>query len=194
LSSPLPILQTDRLIIRALAADDLENCHRLRIDIGWADPRASDEENRECQRSWLNWTINGYREFGRLHQPQYGERAIVSRTDGAFLGLIGMVPSLAPFAQLPSEGGMAGARATAEVGLFWALSPDAQGRGLATEAAAAFSRRLFEQLGLARLVATTERDNTRSIAVMKRLGMRIQINPFPDPAYFQVVGILEAPA
>ena len=189
----LPTLATNRLIIRPLATGDLDDCHRLRIDIGWTDGEATDDANRERKRSWLAWTISGYREFGRLHQPQYGERAITSRQDGAFLGLIGMVPCMAPFAQLPSEGGRPNARATAEVGLFWALSPAAQGRGLATEAARAFSEHLFEHLGLERLIATTEHDNTRSIAVMRRLGMRIETNPFPDPAYLQVVGILDAP-
>jgi len=193
LDPALPTLEGDRLIIRPLAADDLENCHRLRIDIGWADPQATDGENLDRKRSWLDWTINSYREFGRLHQPQYGERAIVSKRDGAFLGLIGMVPCMAPFSQLPSEGGRAGARATAEVGLFWALSPSAQGNGLATEAARVFSKHLFAGLGLARLVATTERDNARSIAVMSRLGMRIETNPFAEPAYLQIVGILDAP-
>lgn len=191
---PLPTLETDRLTIRPLDPGDLESCHRLRIEIGWADAQVSDAANRERQRAWLEWTINGYREFARLHQPQYGERAIASRKDGAFLGLIGMVPSMAPFAQLPSEGGRAGARATAEVGLFWALSPSAQGKGVATEAARKFSTHLFERLNLARLVATTERDNVRSIGVMRRLGMRIETNPFADPAYFQVVGILDAPS
>jgi hypothetical protein len=39
----LPQLETDRLVIRPLAAGDLEDCHRLRIDIGWADAAASDE-------------------------------------------------------------------------------------------------------------------------------------------------------
>ena len=193
MSWPLPSLVSDRLVIRALAPHDLEHCHHLRIDIGWADAQASQDENRERQRSWLAWTIAGYREFARLHQPQYGERAIVSRVDGAFLGLIGMVPSMAPFGQLPSEGGQAGARATPEVGLFWALSPRAQGQGLATEAARRFSLHLFEDLGLARLVATTEHDNAPSIAVMRRLGMRIEINPFRDPHYLQVVGLLDAP-
>jgi RimJ/RimL family protein N-acetyltransferase len=191
---PLSTLETDRLIIRPLVPDDLESCHRLRIDIGWADAEASNEVSRERRRTWLEWTIKGYREFARLHQPQYGERAIAWRADGAFLGLIGMVHSMAPFAQLRSEGGRPGARATPEVGLFWALSPIAQGQGVATEAARAFIEHLFDRYNLARLVATTEHDNARSIAVMRRLGMRIETNPFAEPEYFQVVGILDARA
>ena len=44
---------------------------------------------------------------------------------------------------------------------------------------------------MARLVATTEYANLPSRRVMERLGMRIETNPLPEPAWFQVVGILE---
>jgi len=189
----LPTLETDELVIRPLTIDDFEACHRLFVDIGWADITAGEAEVRERRRTWLEWTIAGYREFARLHQPIYGERAIAWKDDGSFVGLIGMVPSMMPFAQLPSGGAGPGARANPEVGLFWAMSPSAQGRGLVTEAARAFSLHLFDVNSLARLVATTEHDNTKSIAVMRRLGMRIEANPYPDPFYMQVVGILDAP-
>ena len=49
----------------------------------------------------------------------------------------------------------------------------------------------FAQLRLRRVVATTEHDNARSISVMRRLGMRIERNPLPEPAWFQSVGILD---
>jgi len=189
----LPTLETDRLTIRLLTFDDLDACHRLFVDIGWTDAAIGEAELRERRRTWLEWTIAGYREFARLHQPVYGERAIARKSDGGFVGLIGMVPSMAPFAQLPSSGAGPGAPANPEVGLFWALSPAAQGRGLMTEAARAFSRHLFDVNSLTRLVATTEHDNAKSIAVMRRLGMRIEANPYPDPFYLQVVGILDAP-
>ena len=51
----------------------------------------------------------------------------------------------------------------------------------------------FAELSMARIVATTERDNLASIAVMRRLGMRVEHNPLPDPPWFQVVGWLDAP-
>jgi RimJ/RimL family protein N-acetyltransferase len=49
----------------------------------------------------------------------------------------------------------------------------------------------FEQLRLRRIVATTEHDNARSINVMRRLGMRLERNPRPEPAWLQTVGILD---
>ena len=44
---------------------------------------------------------------------------------------------------------------------------------------------------LKRLVATTEYDNFASQAVMTKLGMRLERNPFPEPPWLQLVGILD---
>lgn len=52
----------------------------------------------------------------------------------------------------------------------------------------------FDVLNLARVVASTEYDNVASIGVMRRLGMRIERNPLPDPYYLQVVGVSEHPS
>ena len=52
----------------------------------------------------------------------------------------------------------------------------------------------FDELRLRRIVATTEHDNTRSISVMRRLGMRLERNPQDQPHWFQTVGILDHPA
>jgi RimJ/RimL family protein N-acetyltransferase len=56
-----------------------------------------------------------------------------------------------------------------EVG--WRLHPAAWGHGYATEAASASLRYGFDQGGLAEIVAITTTLNTRSQAVMERLGM-----------------------
>lgn len=192
--TPPPVLASERLLIRPLVATDLEDCHRLYLDIGWALKGLDVEQNRERRRSWLDWTIASYREFPRLQQPPYGERAVVLRDGGAFLGLVGLVPSLGPFAQLPSLGGHRGARFSPEFGLFWALTPVARGKGLATEAARVFLDHVVSLLNPARVVATTDRGNHRSIAVMQRLGMRVEENPWPVPDWFQVVGIYEPTA
>ena len=187
-------IETARLIIRPLRAADLERCHRLLVDVGWADAALSEDENRERKRTWLEWTIAGYREFSRLYQPVYGERAIETKADGGFVGMIGFVPSMVAMGQLTGFGEREGAPQQPEPGLFWAVSPAAQGRGYASEAAAAFMAAIMAQYGMARMVATTEHDNPRSIAVMRRIGMRIERNPYPQPPYLQVVGVYEAPS
>ena len=109
------------------------------------------------------------------------------------VGMVGVVPSMGPFGQLPGFGGAAPAeRFRPEVGLYWGLAPSHRGNGYATEAAAALIAYGFGEMRLARIVATTMRDNHASIAVMRRLGMRVEENPLPDPFWFQVVGWLDA--
>jgi RimJ/RimL family protein N-acetyltransferase len=148
----IPTLETVRLRIRPLVAEDLEDCHSLHVEIDWIDHELDLAANRAKRASWLAWTIDSYRELAGLHQPPYGERAVERRSDGVFLGLVGLVPSLAAFGQLPGFGARRDARVRPEVGLFWALRPSAQGSGFATEAAAAlmaYARdELLDQVGL----------------------------------------------
>jgi RimJ/RimL family protein N-acetyltransferase len=193
-SHALPVLSTDRLVIRPLTTLDLDECCRLYRAIGWDVAGLSGDEARERRRSWLDWTIAGYQEFARLMQLPYGERAIALKDDGRFLGLVGIVPAFGPFSQLPSRSALSGARWSPEVGLFWALLPEVQGQGFATEAAERLMHYLTAAWNLQVVVATTERDNATSIAVMRRLGMSIEANPFSKPAWFQVVGSYENPA
>ncbi|HEX3916705.1 MAG TPA: GNAT family N-acetyltransferase [Caulobacteraceae bacterium] len=189
-----PEIHTPRLTLRPLRPDDLADCIRLYDDIGWNDPDHSAEEATARRRSWLAWSVDNQRELARLFQPPYGERAVVDRETGAFVGLVGLVPSLVPLGQLPSFGAVAGAPHQPEVGLFWAISPARQHKGVATEAAGALMRHAFATLCLARIVATTEHDNLASAAVMRRIGMTVETNPFPEPRYFQTMGWLDAGA
>jgi RimJ/RimL family protein N-acetyltransferase len=187
----IPELRTQRLRIRRLTMADLESCHALYTETGWADPALSEAENRERRRAWLEWTVRCYDELLALTQPPYGERAIALKDTGEFVGLVGLVPLLAPFGQLPAFGATAGARFEPAVGMFWSIRPVHQRRGYAAEAASAMADWALANLNLARLVAGTDHDNAASIGVMRRLGMTIQANPYPEPPWFQVVGILE---
>jgi RimJ/RimL family protein N-acetyltransferase len=106
------------------------------------------------------------------------------------------VPCFDVFEQIPglSRGGPPNAYRVAEFGLFWAIGPEQQRHGYATEAAQALIDFAFQQLRVKRLIATTEYDNAASIGVMRKLGMRVEKNPFSDPPWLQVVGILDHPA
>ena len=188
----MPVLHTERLEIRPVRAGDLAACHQLYTGIGWADSARSEAENFERRRSWVAWSVANERELARLNQPPMGERTVIDRASGDFVGLVGLNPTLKPLGQLPSFGGVEHARQVLDVGLFWAITPPRQGAGLATEAAAAVIAYMFDVRHLARIVATTDNDNIASIGVMRRLGMRIEANPYPDPFYFQTIGILDA--
>lgn len=192
----MPPLETERLLIRPFVMGDLEDIHRI-LDIELAEADFGDEgaQPREGRRGWLEWTIMNYRQLAILNQPPYGDRAVTLKAGGELIGAVGFVPSLRPFGKLPyfQDRGRQPADGcfTPEFGLFWAIRPRFQRQGYAGEAAGALIGYAFETLHLARLVATTTDDNLASIAVMKKLGMRIERNPSPEPAWFQVVGILE---
>jgi ribosomal-protein-alanine N-acetyltransferase len=188
----IPTLRTSRLEIRTLREADLVPCHQLYDDIAWSDLTLSGAERLARRRSWIAWSIDSEREFARLRQPPYGDRAIVWRESDEFVGLVGLVPAMAPFGLLPSFGEERAARATCEFGLFWAVSPAWQGSGVATEAAKALIAHAFEALEIERVVATTDHDNLASQGVMRRLGMTLERNPWPDPPWFQTVGRLNA--
>ena len=50
---------------------------------------------------------------------------------------------------------------------------------------------LHRHEGKKRIIAETDYDNLGSMAVMRKLGMRIEKNPYSDPPWLQVVGILD---
>src|SRR5262249_43815522 len=135
-----------------------------------------------------------YTELAKLYQPPYGERAIVLSQTQQLIGAVGFVPCLNAFSLLPSLRPMcadAARLSSTEFGLFWAVSPVYQRQGYATEAASAMVDFAFRELRLHRIVATTTYGNRASRRVMEKLGMRIETNPYPDPPWLQVVGILD---
>lgn len=192
----MPPLETPRLIIRPLILDDLDAVHRI-LDVELRDADFGNEAAKSLdeRRQWLQWTVMGYEQLAKLHQPPYGERAIVLRQSNRVIGACGFVPCLNPFEQLPSlsRGGPIGpsGRTSTEFGLFYAIAPAHQRRGYAAEAAKAMVDYAFRTLHLGRVIATTTRDNVASMGVMRHLGMRIEENPYPDPPWLQVVGIID---
>jgi len=171
---------------------DLADAYRI-LDVETAqEPRTLAE-----RETWLRWTIAGYTEYARLLQFPYGDRAVILRESGDLVGVVGFVPCLDSFSQIPGlmpnedPSNIVPQPSTAEVGLFWAVTPLHQQRGIASEAASALVGYAFSHFHLRRLIATTAHDNVASIGVMRKLGMRIERNPFEEPPWLQVVGILE---
>ena len=188
----VPLLETERLFVRGFAPGDLEDVHRLLdVDLGPEGALTRDERER-----WLTWTVLAYRQLAQLHQPPYGDRAIVLKDTDRLVGACGYAPVLDALGQIPSlrAGGPERPGLTSsEVGLFYALAPAHRGRGYATEAARALVEHGFARLRLARIVATTTFGNAGSVAVMRRLGMRIERNPRPTPPWLQLIGVLDHP-
>jgi [ribosomal protein S5]-alanine N-acetyltransferase len=49
----------------------------------------------------------------------------------------------------------------------------------------------FQHLRLKRIVATTTYENAASMGVMRKIGMHIERNPYSEPPWLQIVGVLE---
>ena len=168
-----PALTTARLQIREFEPDDLHAVHQL---LG---------QDLVDRRRWLEWTTLAYEQLAKLNQPPYGDRAMVLRDSGQLVGACGFAPCLGPFD--PGD-----RLYRPEIGLFWTVSPAHQRQGYATEAGRALVRYAFDVLKLRRIIATTDYANAASISVMRKLGMRLERNPSSEPAWLQMLGVLEA--
>jgi RimJ/RimL family protein N-acetyltransferase len=192
----MPILETVRLLIRPFVMEDLADVYRLLdVELRDADLGTDKMESMAERAGWLQWSVLNYVQLAKLYQPPYGDRAVVLKSDGRLVGACGFVPCLNAFEQLPgfAPGSSPGhpARNSPEFGLFYAISPAHRRRGYASEAAQALVDYAFRHLHLRRVVATTNYDNVASMGVMRKLGMRIEKNPRPEPPWLQVVGIKE---
>ena len=190
----MPELRTARLVVRPFRMDDLRSVYQI-LDLE-SGITPEDPEVLRARERWLQWTVLNYPELANLHQPPYGERAVVSIESEALVGVVGLVPCLDAFEQLPSFAVKEPSPLSfnsAQVGLFWTTELEHRGQGYATEAAQVVIDYAFSTLKLRRIVATTDHDNLASLGVMRKLGMHVERNPLPEPPWLQAVGILEHP-
>lgn len=186
----IPQTETERLIVRELAMDDLETFHSI-MNAGFG------ESPLDERRMWLEWTVRNYRALESLYQPPYGDYGFALKSTGEMIGGVGLVPCTGPFRVLRSIQAMDGVESRfhqPEFGLFWVTAAEHRGKGYAVEAAQVILNFGFQVMNLRRMVAMTEHDNLASQAVMRKLGMTVEKNPHPDPFWFQTVGVLENPA
>lgn len=95
----------------------------------------------------------------RIASDGYGLWAVEPIDGPSFVGFVGLLPV------------QFDAHFTPAVEVGWRLARDVWGKGYATEAASAAVRFGFDRVGLAEIVSMAVPANTRSIAVMERLGM-----------------------
>jgi RimJ/RimL family protein N-acetyltransferase len=148
-----PSIETERTTIRpwrVQEADRFFDIHRRIEVVRWWDGTPMQDRQQAVDR------INGYL-AGFAEDPRYGGWAIVERRTGVPAGTVLLKP-------LPDGGG--------EVEIGWHLHPDSWGKGFATESAAAVLGRAFAD-GLEEVWAVTHVNNHRSVAVCRRIGMRL---------------------
>lgn len=150
-------LRTERLLLRHWRAADLDPWAALNADpevrAYLGGPRTREESAASMARFEADLTARGW-----------GWWAVEVTATGELVGLAGLDPV--------DDG-----RPFRGVEIGWRLARAAWGHGYATEAARAVLGYGFGTLGLDEVVAETLRDNARSQAVMRRLGMTY------EPAY-----------
>jgi RimJ/RimL family protein N-acetyltransferase len=148
-------LETDRMVLRRFAEDDVDNL----VDLD-SDPEVMRYLNggTPTPREVIQGEI-----LPRFLQPDersagYGYWAAIEKSSGEFLGWFGLVLSK---------------ESAGETELGYRLRRSAWGKGYGTEGARAVIRHGFTQLGVQRIIATTYQDNVPSRRVMEKAGMRL---------------------
>jgi RimJ/RimL family protein N-acetyltransferase len=141
-----PVLTTERLTLRAPVLADFEPYAAF-----FASPRSGFEDGPKSRgEAWKEFASV----TGQWMLKGYGALSIVDRATGDYLGETGIFHP----AGYPEP----------EVG--WMVVPEAEGRGIASEAALAVRAWAYAGLGLGTLVSYIADGNVRSIRVAERLG------------------------
>lgn len=163
----IPVLETERLRLRAPEIRDFEH---------FAAYMASDRAELErgiCDRdrAWLHFASAS----GQWVLRGYGAFSVEDRETGAYCG----------------ECGIFHEHNYPEPELGWMVVPEAEGRGIAREAALAVRDWAFGARGLDTLVSYIDRDNARSIRLAERLGAvrdETCARPYPGDLCFRHPG------
>ena len=144
----IPRLETERLLLREFRPEDFEAWASFCADPEvirylWGEPQSRSEAWRAMAMTLGHWALRGY-----------GMWAVERKSDGAFVGRVGMI----------NPEGWPGL----EVG--WTLGKPYWGQGYATEAAAASMRYAFLTQSVDRIISCIDPGNKASQAVALRLG------------------------
>ena len=144
----IPRLETQRLILREFRAGDFEDYAAFLADPDVARYIAPAPMTRD--ESWRSLAAL----IGHWHLRGYGRWAVEAKSDGAFMGMVGMI----------NPEGWPGL----EIG--WTLGKAHWGKGYASEAAAAALRYAFLTQPVPRLISCIDPENVPSQAVAQRIG------------------------
>lgn len=149
--TPLPRL-TPRTSLRRLAVSDLDAFHAYRSDAEVGRHQGWTPMTREQAQAFLDEMSKA----AFCPDEIWFQLAIAERDSGRLIGDIGICVH-------------AGDDGHAEIG--FTLAPQAQHRGLATEAVRAAVAMLFEHRAIERVVGITDARNLASMRLLERIGM-----------------------
>lgn len=171
LKNGAPLISTERLVLRHLDDRDLDKLHEMLSDAKTMQYYRRTYDRLGAKR-WLESIYAGYQLHG------YSFFAAERRTDGAFVGQIGLL-------HWDDVDGRV------DVEVAYMLHRNYWGCGYATEAARACRDWGFNHLGLDRVVSFIAVENLPSIAVAVRNGMRqvkrLETNRFGVPIFVYAI-------
>jgi RimJ/RimL family protein N-acetyltransferase len=153
MTGAIPVLTTERLVLRGFTEADFEPFASIVADrevVRFLD-NGEPITREDCWRGMALF-------IGHWHLRGYGWWAVEDRGTGDFLGRIGLY----------NPEGWPGI----EVG--WLLRRDAWGVGLATEGATAALHFAFDVVGADHVISLIDARNTRSIRVAEKIGERYE--------------------
>jgi len=153
--SPKLILETDRLLLRHLVMDDLDELFALYSDPEIRQYFPEGILNYDDTKEELEWHMNGH-----PRHPELGLWATVHKETGRFIGRCGLLP-------WEIDGKL-------EIEIAYLLDKKFWHQGLATEAAHGIMRYGFERLSLSRLICLIDPDNIASQRVAENIGMKLE--------------------
>jgi RimJ/RimL family protein N-acetyltransferase len=154
MTSPLKVLETDRLILRRLSVEDAEFIFRLLNEPSFLR-YIGDKGVRtiaDARDYILQGPIRSYERFG------FGLYLAELKNGGIPIGICGLLKR----------------EALADVDIGFAFLPQFWKKGYAFESATAVMAYGRDVIGIKRLVAITDSDNTSSINVLGKLGLRFE--------------------
>lgn len=151
----MKILETERMILRHLVMEDLDELFILYSDPEIRKYFPEGVLSYEDTKEELEWHMHGH-----PHHPELGLWATIHKETGKFIGRCGLLP-------WTLEG-------QDEVEIAYLLDKAFWKQGLATEAAQGILQYGFEQLNLSRLICMVDPENVASQKVAQRIGMSFE--------------------
>jgi RimJ/RimL family protein N-acetyltransferase len=161
------ILETDRLILRRLVPDDLDDLYALYRDPEIRHYFPEGTLTYEETKEELEWFLNGHPE-----RPELGLWATIRKGTDRFIGRCGLLPWTI--------------EQRSEVEVAYLLAKEYWGHGLGTEAAQAIVHYGFEQLRLPRLICMIDPQNQASAKVARNIGMTLERETFDEQGRFHL--------
>ena len=149
------ILETNRLVLRHLVMDDLDELFALYSDPEIRRYFPDGTKNYEETKEELEWFLDGHPEH-----PELGLWATIHKETGKFIGRCGLLPW-----EIDEK---------LEIEVAYLLDKNFWHQGLATEAATGILEYAFNTLNLSRIICLMDPDNGASQNVAKRIGMTLE--------------------